>query len=101
MSHIEFVKTLVRLIEVANQADSHLADRSWQIGEDANSQRLWGDLQSALIRVAGSDFAQWLSSTGEINEDLIINRVATPKPGHEDVYLSFSDLLDGKETIVN
>jgi len=75
MTQLQFVKTLVRLLDVANLADSYLADRSWQIDEDANSQRLWGDLQSALIRVAGDDFAQWLSSTGEINEDLIKNRM--------------------------
>ena len=76
MTQLQFIKNLVQLLEIANNADSENANPYWQKPEDANSQRLWGDLNSALIRVAGDDFAQWLSSTGEINEDLIKNRMS-------------------------
>ena len=75
MTQLQFIKNLVQLLEIANNADSENANPYWQKPEDANSQRLWGDLNSALIRVAGDDFAEWLSSTGEINEDLIENRM--------------------------
>ncbi len=76
MTQLQYIKNLVQLLEIANNADSENANPYWQKPEDANSQRLWGDLNSALIRVAGADFAQWLSSTGEINEDLINNRMS-------------------------
>lgn len=75
MTQLQFITNLCEMLRIANNADSENANPYWQRPEDCYQANLYGDLWNALVRVAGEDFAEFFSTTNEIDEGRIKNRM--------------------------